>query len=123
MVPATRIFDTKHNIIEIVWTQNAQPDDIDKITNEIKEFTKSMNGKFDVIVDFRNVKAFPPESQAKLVEHQKSLLEFGMHRAAVIVSGVVAKLQLNRSAKQSEHNTESHFNSYEEALEFLRGTN
>lgn len=121
MKPSTRLLDTKHNIIEIVWTQNAQPNDFDRITNEIKELSKSLNGEFDVIVDNSNVKAFLPESQAKLVEHQKALLELGMKRAAVVVSSAVSKLQLSRSARQSEHSTESHFNTYEEALAFLKG--
>lgn len=123
MKPSTRLLDEKHNIIEIIWTQNAQPIDFERITKEIEELTRNMNGEFDVIVDNSKVKAFLPESQVKLVEHQKALIELGMKRAAIIVSSAVSKLQLSRSAKQAENSTESHFSTYEEALAFLKGTN
>lgn len=118
---STKILDKANKIIEIVWDQKARPDDFDRITREIEIFSKDMGGKFDVVVDMRSVKAFLPESQAKLVEHQKELLILGMQRAAVIVEGAIAKMQLNRSAMQSEHTSESHWNSYEEALNFLKG--
>ncbi|MCR8659417.1 hypothetical protein [Paenibacillus endoradicis] len=118
---STKILDMDNNIIEIVWDQKARPDDFDRVTREIEKFSKDMGGKFDVVVDMRSVKAFLPESQAKLVEHQKELLTLGMQRAAVIVEGAIAKIQLNRSTRQSEHTTESHWSSYEDALNFLRG--
>lgn len=118
---STKILDKTNKIIEIVWDQKAKPDDFDRITSEIEMFSKDMGGKFDVVVDMRSVKAFLPESQAKLVEHQKELLTLGMQRAAVIVEGAITKIQLNRSARQSEHTSESHWNSYEEALAFLKG--
>lgn len=122
MTSAAKVLDKANNIIEIVWDQKAKPEDFDRITSEIEEFSKSMGGKFDVIVDMRGVKAFSPESQAKLVEHQKAALTFGLQRAAVIVDGAISKIQLNRSARQSNHTTESHWNSYEEALAFLKET-
>lgn len=117
---STKILDQNHRIIEIVWEQQAQPEDFDHITSQIERFALQLGGTFDVLVDMRKVKAFIPESQVKLVEHQKELLKFGMQRAAVIVDGVITKMQLNRSARQSQHSTESHWNSYEEALAFLK---
>jgi len=120
---STKILDKANKIIEIVWDQKARPEDFDRITKEIETFSIDLGGKFDVVVDMRNVKAFLPESQAKLVEHQKDLLTFGMQRAAVIIEGaMITKIQLNRSARQSEHTLESHWNSYEEALAFLKET-
>ncbi|PZD95965.1 hypothetical protein DNH61_11060 [Paenibacillus sambharensis] len=116
----TRILDKTDRVIEIVWEQKASPDDFDRITGEVKRFSKELGGRFNVLVDMRSVKAFLPESQAKLVEHQKDLLSFGMQRAAVVVQGAIAKMQLNRSSKQSENAVESHWDSYEEALAFLK---
>ena len=120
MASSAKILDAKNKIIEIVWDKGAEPHDFDRITSEVEKFSKDLGGKFDVIVDMRGVIAFSPDSQAKLVDHQKDLLAFGMQRAAVIVAGAISKLQLKRSAKQSEHTGESHWNSYEEALAFLK---
>ncbi|NMO95443.1 hypothetical protein [Paenibacillus lemnae] len=117
---STRILDKNYRIIEIVWDQKAKPEDFHRITREIEQLAKQLNGAFDVIVDMRNVKAFMPESQAELVVHQKDVMGFGMQRAAVIVDGAITKMQLKRSAKQAEHHTETHWNSYEEALNFLK---
>ncbi|MCD1260094.1 hypothetical protein B5M42_014865 [Paenibacillus athensensis] len=120
MTSSTKIVDRPHRIVEIVWDPKATPDDFDRITRQIEGFSRELGGVFDVIVDMRTVKAFLPESQAKLVEHQKALLQCGMRRAAVIVAGAITKIQLNRTAKQSEHTTESHWDNYEDALQFLK---
>ncbi|PYZ91688.1 hypothetical protein CR194_18855 [Salipaludibacillus keqinensis] len=63
-----------------------------------------------------------PETQKEIVKHQAWLLEMGMQRAAVVVSGSIAKMQLKRTAKESNHSKEFHFSSQEEALEFLKKT-
>lgn len=117
---SANIFDRTAEIIEIVWDAKANSEDFDRVTREVQTFAQELGGSFDVIVDMRTVKAFMPESQAKLVEHQKALKDFGMRRAAVIVAGAIAKIQLNRTARESLHNTETHWESYEEALTFLK---
>ncbi|SFK79762.1 hypothetical protein SAMN03159341_101617 [Paenibacillus sp. 1_12] len=117
---STKILDDNEKIIEIVWDSKATPEEIDSITKEIQTYAQELGGYFDVIVDMRTVKVFAPESQAKLVEHQKSLKEFGMKRAAVVVTGTIAKMQLNRTARNSVHTTETQWDNYEEALVFLK---
>ncbi|MEC0092704.1 hypothetical protein [Paenibacillus macquariensis] len=114
------ILDRTAKIIEIVWDPRAKPEDFDRVTKEVQTFSQELGGSFDVIVDMRTVKAFMPESQGKLVEHQKALMDYGMKRAAVIVAGAIAKMQLKRTAKEALHSTESHWESYEEALLFLK---
>ena len=54
-----------------------------------------------------------------LVEHQKLLIEWGMKRASVAVGGAIAKMQLNRISKESAHQTEFQWETYDEALAFL----
>ncbi|WP_020618968.1 hypothetical protein [Paenibacillus daejeonensis] len=120
MTSSARLFDKENKIIEIVWYQSAQPQDFDRVTGEIETLSRDLGGAFDVLVDMREVQAFSPESQVKLVEHQKSILSFGMQRAAVVVTGAISKLQLKRSARQSEHTTESHWNNYDDAVAFLK---
>ncbi|NHN33694.1 hypothetical protein [Paenibacillus agricola] len=117
---STKILDYIGKIIEIVWDAKVTPSEIDSITKEVRTHAQELGGSFDVIVDMRTVKVFSPESQAKLVEHQKSIKEFGMKRAAVVVTGTIAKLQLNRTARHSVHTTETQWESYEQALAFLK---
>ncbi|MFC5527905.1 hypothetical protein [Cohnella yongneupensis] len=119
-MPTTRIIDRPARIVEIVWAYAATPDDFDRINDEIKRFSEELGGSFDVLVDMRTVKAFKPELQAKLVEHQKAIKLYGMKRAAVVTAGSIARLQLNRTAKQSEHTTETQWDDYAEALAFLK---
>ena len=122
MTSSARLFDKENKIIEIVWYQNAQPQDFDRVNSEIEKLSRDLGGAFDVLVDMREVQAFSPDSQVKLVEHQKSILGFGMQRAAVVVTGAISKLQLTRSARQSEHTTESHWNNYDEAVAYLKAS-
>lgn len=117
---SANILDRTAGIIEIVWDAKANSQDFDRVTRDVQTFAQELGGSFDVIVDMRTVKAFMPESQAKLVEHQKALTDFGMRRAAVIVAGTIAKMQLKRTTRESLHTTETHWESYEEALTFLK---
>lgn len=117
---SARILDRTAGIIEIVWDPQAKPEDFDRVTREVQTFAQELGGSFDVIVDMRTVKAFMPESQAKLVEQQKALTDCGMRRAAVIVASTIAKMQLKRTTRESLHTTETHWESYEEALTFLK---
>ncbi|MFS0874288.1 hypothetical protein [Paenibacillus xylanilyticus] len=54
-----------------------------------------------------------------VVEHQKLLTQWGMRRASVAVGSAIAKMQLNRISKESEHQTEFQWETYDEALAFL----
>jgi hypothetical protein len=45
-----------------------------------------------------NVKVFLPETQARMVEHQRALKAAGMKRAAVVAPGNIAKMQMKRTA-------------------------
>lgn len=65
------------------------------------------------------MKAFPQDTKGKIVEHQKLLAQWGMKRASVAVGGAIAKMQLNRISKESQHQTEFQWETYDEALAFL----
>ncbi|QLG37358.1 hypothetical protein HW560_03865 [Paenibacillus sp. E222] len=54
-----------------------------------------------------------------MVEHQKLLAQWGMKRASVAVGGAIAKMQLNRISKESQHQTEFQWETYDDALAFL----
>lgn len=122
MLSSAKIVERTNKIIEIVWDAKALPENIDSVTKQVQTLAQELGDRFDVIVDMRAVKAFLPESQKKLVEHQRALKEYGMQRAAVVVAGSITKLQLGRTARQSEHITESHWESYDEALNFLKNS-
>ncbi|MNJ01879.1 hypothetical protein D3C73_1616520 [compost metagenome] len=47
------------------------------------------------------------------------LTQLGMKRASVAVGGAIAKMQLNRISKDSNHQTEFQWETYDEALAFL----
>lgn len=117
---STKILDRTQKIIEIVWDAQTTPEEMDRITAQISQFSKQLGGSFDVLVDMQTVKVFKPETQARLVEHQISLKNSGMQRAAVVIGSVITKMQLNRTSKAAEHSTETQWETYEEALSYLR---
>ncbi|WP_166243276.1 hypothetical protein [Paenibacillus turpanensis] len=119
---SAKLLDEKNRIIEIIWDGLVSPEQVEAVNQQVEKFAKQLGGRFDVLVDMRSVKAFPQDTKEKLVEHQKLLKDWGMSRASVAVGGAIAKMQLNRVAKESDHQTEYQWESYEEALQFLRGS-
>ncbi|UOE94919.1 STAS/SEC14 domain-containing protein [Alkalihalobacillus sp. LMS39] len=117
-----QVEDRTKKIIAIQWSGKVTPEDIEAANTKLeKEITSLHTNEFDVIVDMVDVSVMIPESQKKLVDHQQWLLQKGMKRAAVIVNGTIAKLQLKRTARESSHQNEFHFETFEEALTFLKG--
>ncbi|NIK11431.1 STAS/SEC14 domain-containing protein [Alkalibacillus almallahensis] len=115
------VIDRKKGIIKIEWIGNVSVEDIQKANTDIEQAVKQLNpDQFDVMVNMRGVKVFVQDAQKELVKHQQWLLDIGMNRAAVIVEGSIAKMQLNRTAKESNHNNEFHFESDDDALSFLQ---
>ncbi|SDM46655.1 MULTISPECIES: hypothetical protein [unclassified Paenibacillus] len=111
--------DSPKPIIEIVWEGMVSPEQVEQTNTEIKKIAEQLGNSFDVLVDMRNMKAFPQDTKEKIVEHQKLLAQWGMKRASVAVGGAIAKMQLNRISKESQHQTEFQWETYDEALAFL----
>ncbi|WP_027964997.1 STAS/SEC14 domain-containing protein [Halalkalibacillus halophilus] len=115
-----KLFDRSKRIVKISWIGNVQPEEVRQANEELDTIIKQFRGKpFDVMVNMKEVKVMIQDTQKELVKHQEWLLEQGMNRAAVVVEGNLAKMQLKRTAKESEHSNEFHFNSDEEAHDFL----
>lgn len=111
--------DSPKPIIEIVWEGMVSPEQVEQTNTEIKKIAEQLGNSFDLLVDMRNMKAFPQDTKEKMVEHQKLLAQWGMKRASVAVGGAIAKMQLNRISKESQHQTEFQWETYDEALAFL----
>ncbi|KAA8787800.1 hypothetical protein EC604_28665 [Paenibacillus amylolyticus] len=111
--------DSTKPIIEITWEGIVSPEQVDQVNAEIEKIAPQLGNTFDVIVNMIHMKAFPQDTKDKMVEHQKRLKDLGMKRASVAVGGAIAKMQLNRISKESEHQTEFQWETYDEALAFL----
>ncbi|WP_342571613.1 hypothetical protein MKY85_01595 [Paenibacillus sp. FSL R5-0749] len=116
---SVRRLDSTKPIIEIIWEGIVTPEHVEQANKEIQRIAAQLGNSFDVLVDMRTMKAFPQDTKEKIVEHQKLLLDWGMQRASVAVGGAIAKMQLNRISKESAHQTEFQWETYDEALAFL----
>lgn len=116
---SVRLLDSDTSILEIIWDGIVTPEQVEQVNIQIQQLSKSLGNSFDVLVDMRNMKAFPQDTKDKIVEHQKMLTQMGMKRASVAVGGAIAKMQLNRISKDSNHQTEFQWETYDEALAFL----
>lgn len=117
---STKVLDRQKKIIEIVWDSATTPETIRTITNQIKANTKTFSGSFDAVVDMTGVKIFTPDTQIALVEHQKEMVAVGLKRAAVVTTKAMSRMQLRRSAMEAGNKLETHWETVEEALAFLR---
>lgn len=115
-----QILDRQHRIIEIVWKGIVSPEEVLEKNRLIEGYAKELGSKFSVLVDMRDLKAFPQDTKLELVKHQQLIASWGMTRASVAVGSAIAKMQLNRVAKESGHQTEFQWETYEEALQFLK---
>ncbi|WP_078551850.1 STAS/SEC14 domain-containing protein [Bacillus alkalicellulosilyticus] len=114
------VLNKEKKIISIEWSGKVTPEEVLEANAKLKEGITSLPSKgFDVIVNMSDVTVLIQETQKELVKHQAWLLEMGMKRAAVVVNGAVAKMQLKRTARESSHDNEYHFETPEEALQFL----
>ncbi|WP_342553824.1 hypothetical protein [Paenibacillus sp. FSL R7-0652] len=116
---SVRRLDSTKPIIEITWEGIVSPEQVEQTNAEIEIIAPQLGDSFDVLVDMVHMKAFPQDTKDKIVEHQKLLKDLGMKRASVAVGGAIAKMQLNRISKESEHQTEYQWETYDEALAFL----
>ncbi|WP_128099928.1 hypothetical protein [Paenibacillus sp. DCT19] len=116
---SVRLLDSDTSILEIIWDGIVTPEQVEQANIQIQQLSTSLGDSFDVLVDMRNMKAFPQDTKEKIVEHQKMLTQMGMKRASVAVGGAIAKMQLNRISKDSNHQTEFQWETYDEALAFL----
>ena len=116
-----KIIDKSKKIVGISWIGKVTPDDVRQANDKLAVIMKELaSEQFDVLVNMSEITVLLQDTQKEIVKHQEWLLQNGMQRAAVIVSSTIAKMQLKRTAKESEHSNEYHFQSETEALEFLR---
>ncbi|WP_416147968.1 STAS/SEC14 domain-containing protein [Salipaludibacillus sp. HK11] len=116
-----KMIDKQNKVIGVSWIGKVSPEDIREANEKLEVLIKPLN-QFDVLVDMNEITVLLPETQKELVKHQEWLLKSGMQRAAVVVSSNIAKMQLKRTAKESSHAKELHFESQKEALEYLLKT-
>ncbi|PSL40838.1 SpoIIAA-like protein [Salsuginibacillus halophilus] len=115
------VWDKENNILSIKWSGRVTPDEVAAANEKLQQILQDLAPKsFDVVVEMENLMAFSPETQEAIVEHQRWLLEEGMRYAAVVVDKATAKMQLKRTAKESGHSNEFHFDTIDEAIEFLK---
>lgn len=66
-----------------------------------KILDKETSPHFGVIVDMRELKPLPPETQALMVKGQQLYKDKGMQRSAVVLNNTVTTMQFKRLAKES----------------------
>ena len=114
------ILDQDKGIISLHWEGKVTPDEVESANEALKAAKSKINKPFDLLVLFNEGMVFLQETQKKIVDHQKLLIDLGMKRAAVVTgNNSLIKMQLNRTAKQSGNQVEFQFDTFEEALEFL----
>ncbi|MBU5356497.1 hypothetical protein ACN9MH_01640 [Paenibacillus silvae] len=116
---SVRRLDSTKPIIEITWEGIVSPEQVEEVNVQVEKMAPQLGNSFDVLVNMIHMKAFPQDTKEKIVEHQKLLKDLGMKRASVAVGGAIAKMQLHRISKESEHQTEFQWETYDEALAFL----
>lgn len=115
-----KLIDASKKIIQISWIGKVSPEDIQEANTKIDKFVNELKASsFDLIVDMTDITVLLQDTQKELVKHQEWLLEKGMQRAAVVTNSAIAKMQLKRTAKESSHQKEFHFETYDEAAAFL----
>ncbi|MBM7095461.1 MULTISPECIES: hypothetical protein [Alteribacter] len=115
-----KIVDTKNHIIYLKWAGLVKPREVGEANNKLAECIDQLGSRFDMVVDMAELKVWTPETQQEIVKHQQWLIGAGLGKAAVVVNGAIAKMQLKRTAKESSHSNEHHFTSYEDAMAFLQ---
>jgi len=68
---------------------------------ESKKALAAASAGFGIVVDMRDLKPLPADSQLAMEEGQKLYKAKGMKRSAVIVNSGIMKMQFQRLAKQS----------------------
>ncbi|MFZ3590254.1 hypothetical protein ACOI1C_13555 [Bacillus sp. DJP31] len=115
-----KIVDQSKKIIGLKWVGPLEPEHVEQANKELEKLITSLRSStFDLVVDMRESGVLKTETQKKLEEHQRWLLTKGMNRAAVVFKSAVVKLQLSRTARNSDHKNEFHFDNYDDALNFL----
>ena len=67
---SVRRLDSTKPIIEIIWEGIVSPEKVEQVNAEIEKIAPQLGNTFDVLVDMRNLKAFPQDTKDKMVEHQ-----------------------------------------------------
>jgi len=76
----------------------------DEMGEWVEESKKAVAGapkEFGVLIDMRELKPLPEDSQKHMQEGQKIYKSKGMSRSAVVVNGAATKMQFKRIAKET----------------------
>lgn len=63
---SVRRLDSTKPIIEIIWEGIVFPEHVEQTNTEIQRIAEQLGNSFDVLVDMRNMKAFPQDTKEKL---------------------------------------------------------
>ena len=117
---SVRVINPSKKIIGLTWSGLVPPHEVAEANAELERCIRRLASPgFDLLVDMQELIAWPPETQKEIVAHQKWLTQRGMKRAAVVTASALTRMQLNRTARESEHRTETQFETVGDALHFL----
>ena len=86
--------------VKLIFKGFIKRDEIDKWYDESMEFLKTLQPGFDIIVDMRDLKPLPRESQDTMNQGQMMYMQSGMRRAAVILDNATTTMQFKRLGKE-----------------------
>ena len=76
-------------------------DEMKQWTYESQKALTTAPAEFGVLVDMRELKPLPPDSQAVIEKGQKMYKQRGMSRSVVILSNAITTMQFKRIAKET----------------------
>ncbi|WP_169891037.1 STAS/SEC14 domain-containing protein [Litchfieldia alkalitelluris] len=115
------VIDQNLRIFGLAWLGKVSPEEVQEVNDKLASYLTELNiDEFDLLVDMSEITVLLPATQKEIVKHQEWLLQNGMQRAAVVVNSSIAKLQLKRTARESNHAKEFHFDTVKQALGFLK---
>ena len=120
---SVQVINPQRKILGLSWSGLVQPHEVAEANASLEAHIRRLpTPGFDLLVDMLELLAWPPETQKEIVVHQRWLLQRGMRRAAVVTSSMLTRMQLNRTARESDHRTEKQFDTVGDALFFLETT-
>ncbi len=87
---------------QITFSDFIQKKEMIKWLEESKKVLTTNSNSFYVLIDMRQMKLIPIESQKYIQEGQKLYKQKGMVRSAVILSNSLLKMQFERIAKETK---------------------
>ncbi len=87
---------------QLTFSDTIKKEEMQKWHDESIEILKKYKGKkFGVLIDMREFKPLPPESQEIMTKGQKIYKDTGMERSCVVLADPLITMQFQRLGKQS----------------------